>query len=97
MDIEGKHGYLTEEEKLATGMLSPVLLSEIDTVNLIANLDERRQGVEAMQAADDDELTNAERGSIAGRVFELASDRRIIESLVGQVVSYKAEQYLKNL
>ena len=94
MEIKGNQGHLTPAEMAATGLPSPVPLADIDGVDLLARLDERRQGLEAMQAADDDELTHAERASIAPEQFLLAVDTPVIKKLVGQTMAHQVELFL---
>ena len=94
LNIEGKYGHLNPTEITATGLSSPVLLADIDTVDLLACLDKRRQGLEAMQAADDDDLTHAERASIGPEQFSLSSDRRVTEELLGQIMAHEAGLFL---
>lgn len=95
MEIKGKLGYLTEEERDATGLLSPIPLSRIDPMDLISSLYERGQGIEAMRAADDDELTHAERASIVPLFEKLQIDYKIIENLASQLTAHEAEVFLQ--
>ena len=94
MRIDGENGYLSPEEISATGLPSPVPLANIDATDLLDQLDERRKGLEAMKAADDDELTHAERASIGPEQYNLASDRRITEELIGQLMAHQVELFL---
>lgn len=95
MEIKGNDGYLSDVEQEVTGLPSPIDVNEIDTLDLLSRIDERRQGLEAMQATDGDELTHAERASIVPGYEKLNHDRQIIESMAAQITAHQAGVFLQ--
>lgn len=95
MEFKGNLGYLTKEEQEATGLLSPIPLARIDSMDILSFLYERGQSIEAMRAADDDELTHAERASIVPLAERLQRDYLIIENMAAQLTAHHAEVFLQ--
>jgi len=96
MEISENYGHLSKVEQEVTGLSTPILIDEIDTVDLLSRLDKRRQGLDAMQAADDDELTHAERASIVPSLECLNRDSQIVEYMAAQITAHQVEVFVQN-
>lgn len=77
MDIKNRLAYLTPEEQQISGLVSPIPAGSIDMDQLRTKADARVERVEYLMAADDDELTRADRASLP-RELERAQWEKIV-------------------
>ncbi len=94
MDIKNGYGILSAEERKATGLPSPVEVTAINPAGLLGALHDRKDRLYALQSADDDELTHAERAQIPGLNYELLQDEPHIINVASTVLPYLVEREL---
>lgn len=95
MDIEGNLARFSTEEQAATGYPEEMLLAKVDVTDLLDDSYARIHGLEQMQAMDDDEITQSERGSIGPQLMREMKKLQIRQAIAERITAHECEDYLK--
>lgn len=87
MDIRGNKVYLTVSEQVTSALSSPIDINGLNVCEALkqAVYDARR--FEAMQVADDDELTHAERASISPGLTKALAQKAIYSQIATEQIT----------
>ena len=85
MDIRQRMAYLTEDEQRITGLNSPIPAGAINMDLLRQQADAGLDRIQQMMAADDDELTNAERARLPQDLEVARADSVTLNNMADQL------------
>lgn len=83
MERKGEDIFLDDEEQALTGLPSPLRIEDIDVIGLTERSRQLQGELEALQAADDDDITSAERGYIVAGGNRIMKHKKATDTILG--------------